>query len=236
MSVNLINYALVQKDWKKAYEDLKVLEIGGRNLVLNSTFNNGFTNWRNVHPAYSVIPAEPDKPYSKIAKVSASGLSSSQYRSAFSNTFNAKVNDEFTFSVDFKVADFDSYDEKYPFVVEFYNSAGTRIQIKDVLLTDTGYSQLENNKWYRLSYTIKVTNPNVVSGSFRLSLFRNGEVFYREVKVEKGNRATPWTPAPEDINAHPFVAELAETVYRSKQNEERIQNLENAITALGGGS
>ena len=61
-------------------------------------------------------------------------------------------------------------------------------------------------------------------------------VYIRNIKLEKGNKATDWTPAPEDINAHPFVVELAETVYRSKQNEERIRNLENAITALGGGS
>ena len=51
-----------------------------------------------------------------------------------------------------------------------------------------------------MSYTTKVTNPNVVSGAIRLCLFRNGEVFYREVKVEKGGIATPWTPAPEDLD------------------------------------
>src|SRR5690606_25299234 len=36
MSINLINYALAKKDWNKAYEDLKVLENGGRNLLLNT--------------------------------------------------------------------------------------------------------------------------------------------------------------------------------------------------------
>jgi len=196
----------------------------GRNLVLNSTFNNGFTNWRDVHSPYSVIPAESDKPNSKIAKVSASGLSSNQHISAFSNRFNAKVNDEFTFSVDFKVTNFDSYDVKRSFVVEFYDSTRTRIQYKDVSLTDTGYSQLENNKWYRLSYTTKATNPNVVSGAIRLCLFRNGEVFYREVKVEKGTVATDWTPAPEDVQE-----QLDEHNIKISTAESSITQLTNSI-------
>src|SRR5690606_37627533 len=42
MSINLINYALAKKDWEKAYEDLKVLENGGRNLLLNS---EDFSRW-----------------------------------------------------------------------------------------------------------------------------------------------------------------------------------------------
>src|SRR5690554_6289884 len=45
MTINLINYALAKKDWNKAYEDLKVLENGGRNLIRNSDFSNGSDYW-----------------------------------------------------------------------------------------------------------------------------------------------------------------------------------------------
>lgn len=56
------------------------------------------------------------------------------------------------------------------------------------------------------------------------------------IQIELGNRATDWTPAPEDVGAHPLVARMAEASHRSKANEERIKDLENTITALGGGS
>lgn len=35
------------------------IEVGGRNLVLNSTFNNGFTNWRNVQPRILLFQLNP---------------------------------------------------------------------------------------------------------------------------------------------------------------------------------
>ena len=83
--------------------------------------------------------------------------------------------------------------------VEFMDVNNTRVQYKDVYITDMGVSSLNNNQWYRLSYTATVTNANVVKGRIRLCLFKNGEISIREVKVEQGNKATAWTPAPEDL-------------------------------------
>src|SRR5690606_36876701 len=94
------------------------------------------------------------------------------------------------------------------------------------------------NDWRKYSRTHTIFDKEISRAIVPNILMRDatGIVSIKNIKLEIGNKATDWTPAPEDIDAHPFVAELAETVYRSKQNEERIRNLENALTALGGGS
>ena len=45
MTINLINYALAKKDWKKAYEDLKVLGVGGRNLLVEGEMEWGYLSY-----------------------------------------------------------------------------------------------------------------------------------------------------------------------------------------------
>src|SRR5699024_11810685 len=70
--------------------------------------------------------------------------------------------------------------------------------------------------------------PYVFSGCFTES-----KNWLRNFKLEKGNKATDWTPAPEDINAHPFVTKMAEISHLSKLNNEQTEENANAITEGG---
>ena len=201
MSINIINYALAKKDWKKAYEDLKVLEIGGRNLLLNSSKEFRIAQ-HSLWYATIVI----------ISDLEERGL---------------KVGDTVTFSVYVKTGPNGGARAR----LRWEDDGGTEVA------GDYG-THLPENSEGRIQVT-GVVRQNATRLRLVLNNVNNSEPYqseYKEEKLEKGNKATDWTPAPEDINAHPFVAELAESVFRSKQNEERIQNLENAITALGGGS
>lgn len=179
------------------------VQVGVRNLVKNSTFtigSNGFESWRNISGNWQIINAESDKPNSKIIKVSASGLVANSIKSVYSNTFPCKKGDVLTFSVDVKVDDYIAWDWKYPFIVEFNNSSNVRIQYKDVSITDMKVTTMENNKWYRMSYTATATTDEITTADIRLTLFRNGVIYLREPKVEFGNKSTGWTPAPEDVD------------------------------------
>lgn len=197
---------------------IKAIQVGGKNLVLNSTFKNGTSQWSKVSGYFSVIDPESDKPNSYILKGSVTGLTSNGYTSAYSNHFSANAGDTFTFSLDFKVTDFSLYaDMPYPFIAEFYDSTGNRVQYQDVSISLLGLSSLDNNKWYRVSYTITVTKSSVTSGGIRLCIFKNGEVSYREIKVEKGNKATDYTEAPEDVQGQ------IDTV------EQRVTNTESSL-------
>src|SRR5690625_2003587 len=210
MTINLINYVLAKKDWNKAYEDLKVLEIGGRNLFTSE-------GWSFYNPYASEIESDGTK-YLKFEE-----KEHSNNIIAIKNDGYVSESGVFTFSGYVKI-DGQIPSESYFREISIRSGSGTPEVRFD---SETGYFAITQLVPY-YSWTIhgRSTTPTVDG--------RIIELF--DIKFEKGTIATDWTPAPEDINAHPFVAELAETVYRSKQNEERIINLENALTALGGGS
>lgn len=211
MSINLINYALAKKDWKKAYDDLKVLEIGGRNLLRNSVFSDGLEHWES-NGSISLVNVDGKE------AIKLTGTTNGFYQ------INTNVEENTYYTISFKAK---SVGETSSLRFGFLNQGPGKSQIINV-----------DSTWRK--YTFTTTQFIDFNRNTTLHFYANNEtaegVYITEIKLEKGNKATDWTPAPEDINAHPFVAELAECVFRSKQNEERIRNLENAITALGGGS
>ena len=173
--------------------------LGIRNLIINSTANAKFDiGWNSLSSLYQAITPEPDKPTSSVIKISRTGLSADSIASAYSNWWTASNGDTFTISFDMKVKSFAAYDITKPFIMEFHDAAGNRVQYKDVALSDMNASTLPDNQWVRLTYTTTGTVSSITRARIRLSLFRNGEVYYREIKAERGNRATPWIPAPED--------------------------------------
>ena len=217
MSINLINYALAKKDWKKAYEDLKVLGVGGRNLIKDS---NNFTNYAKssgVNATFTTGVSVTEWGATDATRIQTSGgtLTVKLFKQIASPSVAGQ---QYTVSVWVKNIG------NYPVVVKTQLSGISTVNVgeqKRVIITVTG------NGTSNLQLRFETTDDNI-SNPLDFIVWR--------AKAELGDKVTDWTPAPEDIDAHPFVVELAETVFRSKQNEERIRNLENAITALGGGS
>lgn len=77
----------------------------------------------------------------------------------------------------------------------FFDSSGNRIIYIWIPGTFT-------KEWKRINYTFTVPNDSkIVSFGFGL---RNSDsvnsVYFRHLKLEKGNKATDWTPAPEDTD------------------------------------
>lgn len=77
----------------------------------------------------------------------------------------------------------------------FFDSSGNRIIYIWIPGTFT-------KEWKRINYTFTVPNDRkIVSFGFGL---RNSDsvnsVYFRHLKLEKGNKATDWTPAPEDTD------------------------------------
>lgn len=219
MSVNPVNWALAKKDWDKAYDDLRVLEIGGRNYLKNSKdFNENWTK----SGATNISIENADEPGFKQIKVMSSDVSTyiGQHTSLIG---------------------FDFSDENVEFSISVY-AKGTEVG-QTIGLTLGGGGIYLNYLPKRLTTEWKVYTWTFKGVGVSLQVFRffcggdvntTNPIYWKMPKVEIGRKATEWSPAPEDIGAHPFVAELAETKYRSIYNEERINELENAIVSLGG--
>lgn len=188
------------------------IQVGGRNLIRNSTFNKAndegvLYDWTSVNNIWKLVTPSADKPTSNILTANATGNTTNVTYSVTSNKFPARIGDIFTVSLDFKVTSATAWDVKTPLIFELFNSTGTRVQYTDVTSSLLGVTTVANDTWYRGKFTITVTNSTVVDGDIKLALFKNGELFVREVQVERGNRATDWTVAPEDNNEQIYLIE-----------------------------
>lgn len=170
------------------YTDTSIanIEIGGRNLLLNSKpYNN--TNWKCKNGTVSfdgnIIKGQTTSDWSRI------------YTDQFKN-YNLIEGDEYTFSAMIRS-----------------NVAGKRL----IFIGD--FSGLVNNikfyegeigtEWTCIVKTAKVTNTNTSDSYLQISIPSNWSagastdeyIELKELKLEKGNKVTAWTPAPEDIDA-----------------------------------
>ena len=74
----------------------------------------------------------------------------------------------------------------------------------EVDICDNGFAiflvSTPDNSWKKYSLTVNVTNHSADVYNFvDFSKFQWAYYLIRNIKIEKGNKATDWTPAPEDI-------------------------------------
>ena len=228
MSINPLNYALAKKDWDKAYEDLSVLEVGGRNLLRNSGNFSTTDGWNTG----TVV----DKDGYKTIEVSSDIIKMN------SNLPILEPNTYYVYSGWLMSSeDYESSNIENRKPLHFqarYNDSTTAGYESTQLITKDYPSVIPANTWFKITLLIKTRKDNkeddiefvpyVFSGGFTDSKY-----WLRDFKLEKGNKATDWTPAPEDINAHPFVTKMAEISHLSKLNNEQTEENANAITEGG---
>ena len=214
----------------KDYAD--AIQYVGKNLIKNSTFKyiaeksnpddpDVPQDWSQVDSVWVMLPPEDDKPDSPILSASATGRTSDVIDSAYSNYFVAHTADTFAFATDFKVTSITAWDNQIPFVIEFYDANNTVVESHNVTITDLELTVVDNT-WVRGSFVYTVTNPNVEYGRIRLTLFRNGEIFFREVKVEKGNKSTDYTPSPFDAEKQYSLLETRTSNLEIKVSDDSI--------------
>jgi phage minor structural protein len=160
---------------KVSQDEFEALEIGGRNYVKNSNFSTGdFSDW-SVNGTVSL--AEVDG--RSVAKVV--GTSKGLYQNVLPE------NGVYTFSFEVKGITTGSKAR-----VGFLNHAGTEEIYTPVLSTDT---------WTKFTFTTEeILLTDSGKSTFHVYAFQ-GEYYITNLKVEKGNKATDWTPAPEDTEA-----------------------------------
>jgi hypothetical protein len=190
-----------QDRYIKSQKGEKVLttnETIGRNLIKNSTFNLDNCSWSKWHNDFSILNPESDKPSSNILGISKSGLTEDIYRQVWSNAveINADGIKEFTLSFDIKVnkmKEIDSY--QIIFCIRMFNDFDKYAQSDSLWYKNIKLSkikELKDDEWIRYTYTfIPFTGKYIKIAPY---LFRNGTVFWREIKLEEGHESTNWTP------------------------------------------
>jgi hypothetical protein len=161
---------------KVAQSKVDGLEIGGRNLIINSNLSRTLTNVTN--DGCSNMTVVSDSVYGHALKFTAVNQ-----RRVFWATSNVWVKNK-TYTVSFVAKSSVTGQKIRP-------SRSTADWGDDITLT-TSYAR----------YTTKITSLDTNAGGALSFSCTNavGDITITNVKLEVGNKATDWTPAPEDVS------------------------------------
>ena len=187
---------------------VKGVDVGGRNLIRNSKFTN--TSWSNSNGGVDIINTNGSHfSYTTdgIRTVKVSGWGGTGILIQTDIIPQIEYEKTVTLSFDLKLIKFDNI-----FFSANANTVGNNMWwTQSVSTTSTGVDAATKdlNNWHRVSCTIKIPAKNSLYEKERLVLIRlivgqNGgdyEYYMKNLKLELGNIATAWTPAPEDVDS-----------------------------------
>ena len=195
----------------KIQNDLNNLSIGGRNLILNSTGNLGNNKyWGNL-----VLDTTKTLDGCNSFKLTRTNYASGNPRYQGSqgislSRLTLRPDDYLTLSgwiyVDSSVT---------------LSSSGNDIALRNFKsgsdfedLCSYNYTNIVKDTWTKFSVTSKATKQSLQDCSLLISIKQNGLIYVSKLKLERGNRSTDWSPAPEDTETYVdnLVADLQEQV------------------------
>lgn len=206
-SVTSVTFKLITND-SNIYDTMTIvklydvtdLEIGGANVLRNGNFARGMEHWSIHNPSNtggsnkSVAVIDGDGTWSPIGKkvLQIKGTMTTDRYGVISSTMKLDPKTQYTISgycAGQRV-------EKIQINVRDMNSSSANIFTKD-LTPVTGGATLD--KWHRFELTFKTTsNTDFALNLYSVNFDDNGFVWFNEVQIQKGNKATDWTPCPTD--------------------------------------
>nr|WP_244772883.1 phage tail protein [Alysiella crassa]UOP05862.1 phage tail protein [Alysiella crassa] len=185
------------------------LQVGGRNYLKNSNFSNDLRHWSNWGVAERILisgslklAANNNEPFRGIGQV----------------IDNLEPNTQYTLSFMAWAA----VGEVVNFGVHFRKPSG--------ILSQTWGNIQVGSEMAR--YSTVITTPNVAEFN-QIYLMIGGvarapyEIYLNKIKFERGNVATDWSPAPEDVEGQATAIQAELTAHKSAQAEtDRAQTAE----------
>lgn len=184
---------------QEVQEELQNLQIGGTNLQRNSDFSNELNNWTRINGVNWSVNEDLKIDGLNTVRFSRTGTTSNSAAHLYSGSaaIPARPNEKFTASAYFYTTNKSAIDGEVRLSIWFYNSSGTTIS------QYSGYIDIEfsNNLWVKFSTTAE-SPENTSYVAIVITPFRNGTFFVGKPKLERGNRATDWSLAPEDTETY----------------------------------
>lgn len=199
---------------------INMLTIGGRNLLLNSSFANS-SNWSIT----GIIDTNKKLNNCNSVNVSATGLSSDAWRGIRQRNvvIAPKVGDVYTVSCYVYIDSLATFTDSTKGIgLEFKARVGT----SDVAIgsKQTLPATLKEKEWFRIDYTITISRADIDYLFFFVYVTRNGVAWFACPKAEKGNKATDWTPSIEDTQT-----QIDSAITRISTAESTITQLSSSI-------
>ena len=160
--------------------DFNNMQIGGRNFILNSTFATQGTSW---------VTNSSKVTYATDSTV---GNYIMFYCTAVGDNLNYRI-----YQTPF--ADGKGHVQGQQYTLSFYAKASEASAKINCGCAGNLQAVTVGTTWSK--YTIKYTASNTSSLMFNIAK-ANVKLYLSQIKLEKGNRATDWSPAPEDTNKY----------------------------------
>ena len=177
------------------------IEIGGRNLQSNADFNKPLSGtWRYATQNMSISEDVLCDGYKsvKILRANATTTGSTIYLYSGTDKIPAKHGEEFTMSFMYYIPEdvTQEIDGSFYAGVYLYKDKGAGAGSKKIDLA----KEIVKGKWTKVIVTGKATDIDTKSVAFVVGCNKNCEVYISKPKLERGNKATDFTVAPEDTD------------------------------------
>lgn len=184
---------------QSAKDSIDNLDIGGRNLLINSGFKDNSDGWD--YPAY--ISGHVVKDRRKCAHINHSELNNIKFARQ-SILGKLEPNTQYIMSGWFFTENVVKGTTN--FMCMFYHDGQYNNNGSNEWYS-YGSKELPLNagKWTHVEWTFTTDSENTLnaisSNVYVYTRDMTGDIYFYDLKLEKGNKATDWTPAPEDVDA-----------------------------------
>ena len=190
----------------EAKDDIENLEVGGTNLILDGNFTRDFEEWTsNQYQSGATLPVIAIEDGKRCCHYQGTvGKYAQRRQNIFSRISNDEVGQRYTVSFDFKLVNFVGGGTNPYLKVYFtgnYDDNGTSKALYAVYdKEDPDLSIFNNQGWVRVVISNVYFNHKPTNMWFTIySRDYSGDAYFTNVKLERGTKATDWSPAPEDI-------------------------------------
>lgn len=218
----------ISLDVSKTYstkEEVENIQVGGRNLLVKT--NQGKTKWYNAHA---------DGSYS-CESVNWNGINAVKMSCATPTTSWRM------FMFDGLLENFDKLEPSAIYTLSYDVIGNVNVGFSNLWDSDATHSIMASaqetviKKTYGFHYIVNITLKDALNKSKQLVYFKNnlkaGEsVIIANLKLEKGNKATDWTPTPEDVDSDISTAKDEAVASANKTLTEEITKVNSNITSI----
>ena len=230
-------------------EEVENIQIGGRNLLRNSSLRENLNLWEsNPESMDTIAISQTEKNNQSCTLIDSSSLSQTEYhfwqkidpgKLELNATYTASV---WILAENVSVSNIGTTGYCQFEFTKYQTTGAGNLHYHPYVLDTDGYSD-----WARVYWTFTVTNSVLTTDTnlyFGLQLKNTtGDFYIRDLQLEKGNTATDWTPASEDLatveevqNAQTSADEANATANSNESRvtvaESTIQQLSDAISTL----
>ena len=204
------------------------LQIGGTNLALNT--NQASSNWAWQTASGNATKESVDVNGVTAIKLTNNVSSASWQFFSYSNVNVERMEPDSDYTVSFDILA-SGFGKSLTITAGLQNNDGTSNIAPYVTL-----GTISDDTWFTLSAVLHTQSDiNPVSQWLYcngLALVPGASVTLKNLKIEKGNKATAWSPAPEDINEN--FSDLADIVNENNANtasliQSSIEQTKNSI-------